>query len=146
MLRAAGTAIFKPGLQGIIAVRLSSGNAGLGWALFYALVNVGGFLGPYLASVMRLIEWKWVFVSCAAVVAINYLLLFTFREPERESPELPSSCRVLWNSLIGIFEPRLGAFLVVFSGFWMMFYQLFDLLPNFITDWVDSSAIVAGVV
>lgn len=145
-LLAAGTAIFKPGLQGIIAVRLSAGNAGLGWALFYMLVNVGAFVGPYLASVMRLVEWRWVFVSCAAIVALNYLLLLTFREPERLTRELPSFLRVLWNSLIGIFEPRLGAFLVVFSGFWMMFHQLFDLLPNFITDWVDSGVIVRSVV
>jgi MFS family permease len=28
----------------------------------------------------------------------------------------------------------------------MMFYQLFDLLPNFITDWVDSSGLVRGLV
>ncbi|MCA9610477.1 MAG: MFS transporter, partial [Myxococcales bacterium] len=25
-----------------------------------------------------------------------------------------------------------------FAGFWLMFYQLFDILPNFIDDWVDS--------
>jgi MFS family permease len=29
------------------------------------------------------------------------------------------------------------------SGFWLMFMQLFDMLPNFIVDWVDTSALVA---
>jgi MFS family permease len=38
------------------------------------------------------------------------------------------------------------AFLVVFSGFWMMFHQLFDLLPNYIDDWVDSRDVMAAVV
>jgi MFS family permease len=28
------------------------------------------------------------------------------------------------------------------SGFWLMFMQLFDMLPNFIVDWVDSSQMV----
>jgi dipeptide/tripeptide permease len=145
---AAGTAIFKPGLQGIIAVRLSGKNASIGWALFYALVNVGGFLGPLLASAMRLLAWKWVFVSCALIICVNYGLLLMFAEPDKGvvAEERRSFLRVLWDSLIGIFEPRLMAFLVVFSGFWMMFYQLFDLLPNFITDWVDSSRVVTSVV
>ena len=144
---AAGTAIFKPGLQGIIAVRLSGGNAAMGWALFYALVNVGGFLGPFLASAMRFLEWRWVFISCAVIVCVNYGLLLMFKEPDKGVVETERSFfRVLWDSLIGIFEPRLLSFLVVFSGFWMMFYQLFDLLPNFITDWVDSSRVVSGFV
>jgi MFS family permease len=148
MCLAFGTAVFKPGLQGIIAVRLSGNNASLGWALFYALVNVGGFLGPYLASAMRLLEWKWVFVSCAVLICVNYGMLLLFAEPDKgDAPkETRSFLRVLWDSFVGILEPRLLAFLVVFSGFWMMFYQIFDLLPNFITDWVDSSSIVNFVV
>jgi MFS family permease len=35
---------------------------------------------------------------------------------------------------------RLPAFLLIMSCFWMMMYQLWDLQPNFITDWIDSSA------
>jgi MFS family permease len=31
------------------------------------------------------------------------------------------------------------------SGFWLMLMQLFDMLPNFIVDWVDSSALVAAL-
>ena len=153
LLLAAGTAIFKPGLQGILAVQLSKDNASLGWALFYQLVNVGGFLGPYLASAMRLLDWKWVFVSCAVIVCANYFLLLTFPEPDKHTgdEEAPAAEEggflwTLWTSFIGICEPRLMSFLVVFSGFWMMFYQLFDLLPNFITDWVDSSAVLDTLV
>ena len=152
-LLAAGTAIFKPGLQGILAVQLNKDNASVGWAMFYQLVNVGGFLGPYLASVMRLLDWKWVFVSCAVIVCLNYPLLLTFEEPEKpagaadaEATGLMGFLVTLWKSFLGICEPRLLSFLVVFSGFWMMFYQLFDLLPNFISDWVDSSMVLDAVV
>jgi MFS family permease len=31
------------------------------------------------------------------------------------------------------------------SGFWLMLMQLFDMLPNFIVDWVDSSRLVADL-
>jgi MFS family permease len=30
-------------------------------------------------------------------------------------------------------------FLLIFSCFWLMFMQLFDLLPNFVDEWVDTS-------
>ena len=152
---AAGTAIFKPGLQGIIATQLNKDNASLGWALFYQLVNVGGFLGPYLASAMRLLDWKWVFVSCAVIVSLNYGVLLTFAEPDKHLKEEDEANQ--GNGLLGGSEGALGfghrdlrtphhVVLSGFSGFWMMFYQLFDLLPNFIDDWVDSSAVFNAVV
>ena len=155
LLLALGTAVFKPGLQGIIAVNMEKSAASTGWAVFYQLVNFGAFFGPFLAGWMRLLTWRWVFVSCAVVVSLNYLLLLTFAEPEKPSMATQDDhdsennvvefLLVMWRSFIGICEPRLMAFLVAFSGFWMMFYQLFDLLPNFIEDWVDSSMIFAAV-
>lgn len=151
-LLALGTAIFKPGIQPIIALQLKASNASLGWSVFYQIVNVGGFLGPYLAGAMRLMSWRYVFVSCAVIVALNWLVLFTFDEPEQGETTVShdagflGSMKVLWESFIGICEPRLMGFLVIFSGFWAMFFQLFDLLPNYIDDWVDSRGLSESVV
>lgn len=44
-----------------------------------------------------------------------------------------------------IFQLRLPAFLLIMSCFWMMMYQLWDLHPNFIEDWIDSSMVAAHV-
>ncbi len=145
ILLALGTAVFKPGIQGIIGTQLNEANGSLGWSLFYQLVNVGGFLGPFLAGYMRLLAWEWVFISCALIVSVNYAFLLMFPEPDKgdvpQSKGILGALRVLWESAIGICEPRLLGFLVIFSGFWAMFYQLFDLLPNYIGDWVDSSMV-----
>jgi len=40
---------------------------------------------------------------------------------------------------------RLPIFLLIMSCFWMMMYQLWDLQPNFITDWIDSSPVAASL-
>lgn len=40
---------------------------------------------------------------------------------------------------------RLPAFILIMSCFWMMMYQLWDLHPNFIEDWIDSSMVAAHV-
>ena len=73
VLLAAGTAIFKPGVQGTLAATLKDSNASVGWGLFYQLVNVGGFLGPVIAGMLRILAWKYVFIACAGIVAINFL-------------------------------------------------------------------------
>ncbi len=147
MLLALGTAVFKPGIQGILAYQLNPGNESTGWAVFYQLVNLGGWLGPFLAGYLRILDWKYVFVACAIIVSLNYLLLLTFAEPTPEAglPARKGGLRVTWESLVGICEPRLLSFLVVFSGFWLMFHQLFDLLPNFIDQWVDARGPLAAI-
>ncbi len=43
---------------------------------------------------------------------------------------------------LNFLPPRVLVFTLIMSGFWLMFMQLFDMLPNFIVDWVDSSQMV----
>src|SRR5690606_12468047 len=38
-------------------------------------------------------------------------------------------------------DVRLGILLLLMIGFWTMFNQLFNTLPNFIEDWIDSATI-----
>jgi len=146
-LIAFGTAVFKPGIQGLIATQITPQNGSFAWSIFYQVVNVGGFLGPFLAGALRVLTWRYVFLACAAIASLNLVWLLLVREPERERPKasIAEFGLVALRGLGGILEPRLFAFLAVFSGFWAMFYQLYDLLPNYIEDWVDSRAIYSAV-
>lgn len=143
MLLALGTAIFKPGLQGLIAHQMPKESSSLGWALFYQMVNIGGFIGPLVAGYLRVLSWENVFLACSIGIALNFAPLFLFREPaRREGPGAtrPGFVSVLVDAVKGLLEPRLFFFTIAFAGFWLMFYQLFDILPNYIDDWVDSRA------
>ncbi len=40
-----------------------------------------------------------------------------------------------------IWQLRLPVFLLIMAAFWLMMYQVWDLHPNFIEDWVDSSMV-----
>ncbi len=141
-LIAFGTAVFKPGIQGLVAVGLDKHNNSLGWGIFYQVVNIGGFLGPILAAWLKVLDWVWVFVACAGIALSMIPVLFFIEEPPRRADVANESLpAVAWRTMTGIIEPRLLGFLAVFSGFWAMFHQLFDLLPNFIEDWVDTSAL-----
>jgi len=141
MLLATGTAVFKPGLQGLIAHQMPKGKSALGWALFYQFVNIGGFIGPMVAGYMELMPWHTVYLVCTAGIFLNYIPLFFFKEPEHHGDDNnDSSWQVLVGAFRGLLEPRLFFFTICFAGFWLMFYQLFDILPNFIDDWIDSRA------
>lgn len=137
---ATGTALFKPGIQGSIAHTLKEGNTSVGWGIFYWLVNVGAMLGPYLAAALRQIGWNELFFACAAIVSLNYLMLFSYPKIESGADQTESFGSVVVRTFRDFLNARLLVFLTLMAGFWLMMYQLWDLHPNFIVDWVDSRA------
>ena len=142
-----GTAIFKPPISGTVAKTTDEESASMGWGIFYWMVNIGGALGPMCAAPLRgEINWNYVFFFAAAVTAINFIPCFIlYREPAKEPPKkgeekLKGPIDVFVSSVSTILkDPRLVVFLLIFACFWLMFMQLWDLLPNFIDEWVDTS-------
>jgi dipeptide/tripeptide permease len=142
LVLALGTAIFKPGIQGTLAQSFSKRNSSVGWGLFYWLVNVGAALAPLFGGFMRTKSWAFVFYGSACVMALNYLMLFTYEEVESGADKKKPAWRVLVDTAKNLGDLRLVLVIALFSGFWMMLYQLWDLMPNFYADWVDSTPFV----
>jgi len=141
-----GTATFKPGVQGTMCQSLTKKNSSVGWGTFYMLVNIGGFLGPPLAHFLYGWSWPAVFFGCAAIVSLNFLMLFTYKEVPAGGDQSGGPWEVFLMTCRNFATNfRLVLFILIMSGFWLMFMQLFDMLPNFIVDWVDSSQLVADL-
>lgn len=150
MLLAAGTGLFKPGVQGLLAHNVTKKTASVGWGIFYELVNFGAFLGGLMAAPLREnFGWGAVFYFNTALVVLMFLPLFMFKEPDVPRPEnkgglvgtLKEMGGILVTSLRDITAPRLALFILISSGFWFSFHQLFDLLPNFLDDWTLASSL-----
>jgi MFS family permease len=144
LVLALGTAIFKPGIQGTLAQSTSKRNSSVGWGLFYWLVNVGAALAPLFGGYMRTRSWAYVFYGSAAVMSLNYLMLFTYPEVESGADKKKPAWRVLVDTISNLRDLRLLLVILLFSGFWMMLYQLWDLMPNFYADWVNSTPFVTA--
>jgi MFS family permease len=144
MLLALGTALFKPGCQGTLAQSMTKQNSSVGWGLFYWLVNVGAAIGPPFAGMMHLMGWKFVFYGCAAIASLNFLMLFTYGNVESGADKTKNALKVAKDTFMNILDPRLLIVIGIFSGFWMLLYQLWDFMPNFYADWIDSSSFVAN--
>ncbi len=145
LVLAFGTAIFKPGVWGSLQTTLTERTSGVGWGLFYMLVNVGAFLGPPLAHYLYGWSWPTVFFGCAVLVSLNFAMLFTYPDIAAGGNQKANFLETAALTLSNLFHLRLLVFIAIMSGFWLMFMQLFDLLPNFIVDWVDSTAIVKSL-
>jgi len=159
MTLATGTAFFKPSIQGSLAHQLSKENSSVGWGVFYWVVNVGAFCGHYLPSILLTLSallpgplyaaansceaWRNLFIASAVFTSFNFLLLLTFEDVPSGASKTETPLQVLWRTITNILEPRLLAWMAIMSCFWLMMYQLWDLQPNFIADWVDSGPLAA---
>lgn len=137
-----GTAIFKPPVQGTVASSVNQENSSLGFGIFYWVVNIGAFAAPIMASALRGNEesgytWHFVFYAAAVATALNFIpTIFFYKEPAVKTGR--SAKQALQNTLTALKDRDFMMFLMIFSGFWLMFMQLWDLFPNFIDQWIDS--------
>ncbi len=147
---AAGTAVFKPGIQGTLVKATKRENSSMAWGIFYQTVNIGGFLGPLVAGFMRKMEWRYVFLACAAIISLNFLMLLMYTEPGKADREAELARKKaageqtsLWRESLGeLKKPHVWPYLLIFSGFWFMFNSLFDVLPAHLEEWVDTRDVV----
>lgn len=154
MTLATGTAFFKPSLQGSLANILTKANSSVGWGIFYWVVNVGAFIGHFLPSLFLVYStvfpgpfyaephskeaWRNLFLASAVFTSFNLMLLFFLKDTPSGASKTESPLSVLVRTVRNIFEPRLLAWIAIMSCFWLMMFQLWDLQPNFISDWLDS--------
>ncbi|MDP8206822.1 MAG: MFS transporter [Candidatus Electryonea clarkiae] len=86
LLLAVGAATFKPVVVGTVGRTTDDTNRGLGFGVFYTIVNVGGFIGPIVAGYVRVISWDLVFLMSAIWIGINFIpTIFFYKEPTSES-------------------------------------------------------------
>ncbi len=138
MLTAAGGSLIKPSIVGTVARTSPPDLKSMGYSIYYTLVNFGGALGPILALRVREslgIEYVLVMSSVTSLLLLLGTLLF-FREPERAPDEVPptSFLKVLGDMVMVFGNLRFIGFLVIFSGFWIMFWQIFVSLPFYLRE------------
>ena len=210
MLVALGAGTFKPVIIGTISKVTNEKTGSMGFGIFYMMVNIGGFLGPVVAGIMRAISWEYVFVASAGWIAVNFIFVSLFyKEPTTESTSAnPRSLKKVFSDMVEVLgnarffvlifgllvilvlgskftstnaitwsaitiiaftwlglnlvydfilrkmksgnkswlatpmklaDWRFALFLLLMSGFWTAFNQIFYTLPLYIRDFTDTS-------
>jgi POT family proton-dependent oligopeptide transporter len=85
MVVAFGAAMFKPVIIGTVSKTTNEKTGTVGFGIFYMMVNIGGFLGPIAAGVVRGWSWEYVFIASSFWIALNFIfVLLFFKEPPTE--------------------------------------------------------------
>jgi proton-dependent oligopeptide transporter, POT family len=139
-LPALGIALVKPSVVGTTARASKENVRSIGYSIYYTLVNIGGAAGPLVASyVHQHLRVESVFRVAALSVFLMFVgVLLFFREPRRhdetETTSLTQSARNFWTVLT---NPRFMLFLVIFTGYWIVYWQEFITLPIYIHDYIN---------
>jgi POT family proton-dependent oligopeptide transporter len=142
MLPALGIALVKPCVVGTIARASKENVRSIGYSIYYTLVNIGGAVGPFMASyVHQHMRVENVFLAAAlSVFLMFFAVLLFFKEPRRSSSTpAVSASEALRNFVTVLTNPRFMIFLLIFSGYWIVYWQEFIILPIYVHDYVNSS-------
>ena len=143
ILPALGIALVKPSVVGTTARASKENVRTIGYSIYYTMVNIGGTAGPFVA------DWahthfglERVFrISALSVFAMFFLVLFFFRDPHKPGDEpAPSMAQVVHNFRAVLWPPRFIVFLLIFTGYWIVFWQQYTSLPGFIHTYVNPKA------
>jgi proton-dependent oligopeptide transporter, POT family len=148
VLPALGVALVKPSVVGTTARASSENVRSVGYSIYYTLVNVGSTAGPLLASwAQQHGSVESVFrIAALSVFLMLFVVLLLFKEPRRASEgEAPSLSQVGRNFLTVLSNPRFMIFLLIFTGYWIVFWQEFIALPLYISAYIDPKADTARV-
>jgi proton-dependent oligopeptide transporter, POT family len=145
LVMATGSGLFKPIISGTIARTTDERTSGLGFGIYYWMINLGAFLAPLVVSVLKGFSWQYVFTASAAYCAAMLIpAAFIFREPPR-----PANTKKLREVLAGAGEvlgdARFMLMVVVYSGFWILYFQNFGTVLWYLRDVIDKAPVSAAV-
>ena len=137
MLTAVGGSLIKPCIVGTVAQTSKPNVKALGFSIYYTLGNLGGAIGPILALQIREdlgIEYVLIMSSITSFILLIGTLIF-FNEPPRQDVGEQRTFGKVFGDMVLVFgNLRFISFLVIFSGFWIMFWQIYYLIPFYSTE------------
>jgi proton-dependent oligopeptide transporter, POT family len=143
ILPALGVSLVKPCVVGTTARSSKENVRSIGYSIYYTMVNIGGASGPYVASwAHRHLGVENVFrVSALSVFLMFFAVLLFFREPKQKTDEpAPSLAATLRNFLTVLSNPKFMLFLLIFTGYWIVFWQQYITLPGYIHGYISAGA------
>lgn len=142
ILMVVGAGTFKPIISGTIARVTDKSNSTLAFGIFYWTINLGAFLFPLiLVPILKQYSYSYVFIMAA--VGTGWLLILNFlvyKEPQK--PENTKSLPiVLKEAFLVLKDFRFILMIVIYSGFWILYFQQFDSVLWYFKDYVDKTPI-----
>lgn len=143
IIMAVGAGAFKPMISGTIARSTNESNSTLGFGIYYWSINLGAFLFPLILVPYIKNTFGWQYVMLASAIATSIMLIPTFliyKEPDRPSSS-KSIAVVLKEAIMVLSDFRFIGLIVIYSGFWILYFQMFDSVLWYVQKYVDATSL-----
>jgi MFS family permease len=143
IITAIGGSFIKPSVLGTVGLTSTPKTRSFGYAIYYWLVNIGGALGPLVAYFINRnigIE-KVFFVSAFSCLLMFGSTLIFYRDPVTDLPKNKTGVVQIAKNLFEVVcNFRFMLFLLIFSLYWLMFWQVYIIVPFYISDHIAKDA------
>jgi len=142
-----GGSVIKPCISGTVQ-KTAAGRATLAFGIFYMVINIGSLFGRGVAYVVRTHnDLTSIFaVSMACSVLAFFAVLFLYRDPDtlpgvvKVAKPRRSVGRILIDMVLVVRNLRFALFLLVSSGFYFLYAQVYNVLPLYVKKVVETDA------
>jgi len=142
-----GAGAFKPMISGTIARETNQSNSTIGFGIFYWSINLGAFLFPLILVPYIKNAFGWQYVMLASAIGTTAMLiptLFIYKEPKKPA-STKNFAEVLKGMIMVLSDVRFIALIVIYSGFWILYFQMFDSVLWYVQKYVDATSLNNGV-
>ena len=143
IIMAIGAGAFKPMISGTIARATNESNSTLGFGIYYWSINLGAFLFPLILVPFIKNTFGWQYVMFASAIATAAMLIPTFliyKEPEKPK-NTKSFSEVLKGAIMVLSDFKFIGLIVIYSGFWILYFQMFDSVLWYVQKYVDATSL-----
>jgi len=137
-----GGSFVKPCIAGSVQ-RFHMGRATLAFAIFYMVINIGSILGRLTAFFVRteLKKLQAIFAVAMGASFLAFLVVFFFYRNPKQTAETSKPKRKIPEILLGMVRVlrsgRFVMFLLVSSGFFFIYNQVYNVLPLYVKKTVE---------
>jgi MFS family permease len=136
-----GSGIFKPSLEGYLAFHSKSDQSHKIWSSYIQYINIAVITSTILIVYLEKISYEVTFLSSAVILLINLPLIYNLKERKQVGDVLNKSG--LRESIrLAKSDKRMLQLVFIMTGFTVVYINFYEMLPNYILDWVDTSDIV----
>ncbi len=141
-----GGSVIKPCISGTVQ-KTALGRATLAFGIFYMVINIGSLFGRGVSYFVRTnFDLSYIFaVSTACSIIAFFTVLFLYRDPDtlpgvvRVEKPRRSIGRILLDMVLVIKNARFAMFLLVSSGFFFLYAQVYNVLPLYLKKVVETN-------
>lgn len=146
LLVALGAGLFKPLIAGTIANSTDKSNSTIGFGIYYWSINLGAFIFPFfIVPWMKSLGWNYLFIMAAVGTGWLFILnQLSFKESHKKGSG--KSFKEIMTEMFSVFaNQRFIILVVIYSLFWVMYFQMYDSVIWYVTEQVDMAAVNASV-